>query len=127
MVLMPCFESASAPLYEPSPPITTTPSILCFLQTSAPLAWPSSVTNSEHLAVPKIVPPSSIISDTLLLFISTISSARSPAYPLFIPLTATPLQIAVLTTPLMAAFIPGASPPLVRTPIVLISAILIPP
>ena len=36
-------------------------------------------------------------------------------YPLLIPTTSMPLYIAVLTTLLIAAFIPGASPPLVKT------------
>ena len=36
MVLIPCFAKAWAPLYEPSPPITTIPSIPCLLQISAP-------------------------------------------------------------------------------------------
>ena len=43
------------------------------------------------------------------------------SYPLLIPTTSMPLYIAVLTTLLIAAFIPGASPPLVKTPILCIS------
>ena len=52
---------------------------------------------------------------------STISSWRRPAYPRMIPFTFKPLWIADLTTARIAAFIPGASPPLVNTPIVLTS------
>ena len=43
------------------------------------------------------------------------------------PFTLTPLQIAFRTTARIAAFIPGASPPLVRTPIVFILAAIVPP
>ena len=65
-----------------------------------------------------------MMSDTERLFISMISSSKRPAYPLLIPLTLSPFEIPVRTTALIAAFIPGASPPLVSTPIVL-TALLI--
>ena len=67
-----------------------------------------------------------MISDTLFESISTMSSSISPAYPLLIPLTCLPAARAARTTALMQAFIPGASPPLVSTPIVFTSfAILV--
>src|SRR5699024_4126954 len=53
--------------------------------------------------------------------ISTISSSSRPAYPLIIPLTFSPLLMATRTTARIAAFMPGASPPLVSTPMVLIA------
>ena len=121
IVLIPSAANFWAPLKDPSPPITMIPSIPCFLQISAPFCWPSGVVNSIQRAVCKIVPPRSIISDTSFASISTISSWRSPAYPLLIPFTFNPFTIASLTTARIAAFIPGASPPLVSTPIVLIS------
>jgi len=43
------------------------------------------------------------------------------------PFTFTPLQIALRTTARIAAFIPGASPPLVRIPIVFILDAIAPP
>src|SRR5215207_3732679 len=43
--------------------------------------------------------------------------SRSPLYPAHIPMTSQPLKKAVRATALTAAFIPGASPPLVNTPI----------
>ena len=49
---------------------------------------------------------------------SIISSSKSPAYPRRTPFTFRPLEIPALTTARIAAFIPGASPPLVNTPIV---------
>ena len=65
-----------------------------------------------------------------LLDILTLSDVKSfisllirPSYPLYMPLTFHPLKMAALVTALMAAFIPGASPPDVRIPIVEIFAI----
>ena len=49
--------------------------------------------------------------------IGTKSPSISPEYPLFTPTTSFLLKIAALTTALIAAFIPGASPPEVNTPI----------
>ena len=118
IVLIPSVANFCAPLKEPSPPITTNPSIPCFLQMSAAFFCTSGSMNSKHLAVCKIVPPRWMISDTLCASISMISSCKSPAYPRLIPLTFLPLAIACRTTARMAAFIPGASPPLVKTPIV---------
>lgn len=89
--------------------------------------WPSSVINSLHRAVYKNVPPRFRISHTLAAPKSTISSSRSPAYPFWIPFTRQPSVTAVRTTALTAAFIPGASPPLVSTPIVLIFLLMFKP
>ena len=127
MVLIPKAASLWAPRKEPSPPITTIPSIPCFRQISAPFFWPSSVINSLHRAVYKNVPPRFRISHTLAAPKSTISSSRSPAYPFWIPFTRQPSVTAVRTTALTAAFIPGASPPLVSTPIVLIFLLMFKP
>ena len=65
-----------------------------------------------------MVPPFCTISDTLIVSISTISSSNKPAYPRRIPFTFSPLDNPARTTARIAAFIPGASPPLVNTPIV---------
>ena len=56
----------------------------------------------------------------------TKSALISPCQPLRIPMHSIPQDRAVRTTALTAAFMPGASPPLVRTPIRLI-LILVPP
>ena len=125
IVLIPCCASLLAPLKEPSPPITTIPSIPCLRQISAPFFWYSSCLNSRQRAVYKIVPPVWIISDTVRLFISKISSSKSPAKPRRIPFTFNPFEIPVRTTARIAAFIPGASPPLVKTPIVFTALLIL--
>ena len=68
----------------------------------------------------EITPPRSIVSDTSFALMSIISSFNRPLYPFRIPFTFNPLLKPLLTTARIAAFIPGASPPLVRTPMVFI-------
>ena len=126
--LIPRFASFCAPAKEPSPPITTRPSIPCFLQISAAFFCPSSVLISAQRAVYRIVPPRPMISDTSFAVISMISSFSNPSYPFRIPFIFSPLLSPRRTTARIAAFIPGASPPLVNTPMVLSSfAIMFPP
>jgi len=80
---IPCsLESASAPRYDPSPPITTIPSISLFLRLCAAIALNLGSLNSRHLAVNKRVPPLSIIPDTKRSSIGKISSLSIPRYPL---------------------------------------------
>ncbi len=79
IVLMPRDASFCAPLKEPSPPITMMPSMPCFLQISAPFFCPSSVVNSMHRAVCRIVPPLWMMSETDFLSMSMISSCSRPA------------------------------------------------
>src|SRR5699024_11653066 len=62
-----------------------------------------------------------IVSETSTAVISIISSLSRPEYPFKIPFILIPRLKPLLTTARIAAFIPGASPPLVKTPIVLIS------
>jgi hypothetical protein len=54
-------------------------------------------------------------------FNSVKSPSINPSYPLYIPTTSMWLYAAVLTTALIAAFMPGESPPDVNTPIFFIS------
>ena len=61
------------------------------------------------------------MSDTEDLVIGVISPSNNPLYPLWTPITSIPLLKAVLTTALTAAFIPGASPPLVKIAIFFIT------
>ena len=91
---------------------------------STPFFRPSGVLNSSHRAVYRMVPPRWMISLTLRSFISSISPLSRPSYPLRMPIILWPLMIPARITARTAAFIPGASPPLVRTPMVLHSVIL---
>ncbi len=68
---------------------------------------PSSVVNSGHLAVCRMVPPRWMVSDTSRAVISIISPCKSPAYPRLMPFTFLPLKIASRTTARIAAFIPA--------------------
>jgi len=61
-----------------------------------------------------------MIPETLSLFNSTKSLSINPSYPRIKPVTRMLLCIAVLTTALMQAFIPGESPPELNNPIFLI-------
>ena len=113
---MPFKERARAPMKEPSPPMMTRPSIPSSLQTPTACICPSSVLNSLQRAVSSMVPPRCSTFETERMFISDISPLINPLYPLRIPMTCIFFLIAVLTTARTAAFIPGASPPLVKTP-----------
>ncbi len=116
----PALESSLAPFNVPSPPKTIKPSMEKTSRTFKAFLKPFSVLNSSDLAERSMVPPLCIISATEERFISNISPLIKPLYPCLIPITLKLLYIPVLTTALMAAFIPGASPPLVNTPMVFI-------
>ena len=76
---------------------------------------PARSMNSSLRAVYSMVPPRWMMSDTLRRSISTRSPLIRPLYPRYTPYTCTPLLKAVRTTARTAAFMPGASPPLVST------------
>ncbi len=67
-----------------------------------------------------MVPPQEIILLTLRDVMGINSPLINPSYPRSTPTTSIPSKTAFLTTLLIAAFIPGASPPEVKTPIFLI-------
>jgi len=116
-----------APVRLPSPPIIINPSIPWFTRFFAAFRRPSLVLNSWQRAVPIIVPPRCKIPPTDSQVISLIISPPStiPWYPSLIPYTSIPRSRATRTTDLIAAFMPGASPPLVRIPILFITRFLL--
>ena len=74
---IPCsLERASAPRYDPSPPITTIPSISLFLRLFAAIALNLGSLNSRHLAVYRIVPPVWIINEFHLCLLFQIQNDR---------------------------------------------------
>src|SRR5439155_1702669 len=86
-------------------------------RTSAARARPSLVRNSWLREVPAIVPPRCRMLATPARVSGWSSPASRPAYPRRMPITSSFRPRAWRTTARIAAFIPGASPPLVRTPI----------
>ena len=123
-MFIPSFSKSIAPLKVPSPPIATTASTLFFLKLSAACFLNFSSKNLSLLLVYKIVPPRLFIFLTSSGSNFIVSQSISPSYPLKIPTTSIPKRTALNTTALIAEFIPGASPPLVKTAIFLISLIL---
>ena len=117
---IPARDNFCAPLNVPSPPTVTIASKPKYLQVLTAFCKPSSVINSKHLAVYKIVPPFLEIPSTDLASSSITSPFISPLYPRRTPRQVIPFAVADLTTARTTAFIPGASPPLVRIPILLI-------
>ena len=112
-----CRDRASAPRKVPSPPMATMPSSPSRRQVERALSRPASVMNSSLRAVYRIVPPLSMIWLTLVAPSCTKSLVIRPFQPLRMPTHSMPQSWAVRTTARTAAFIPGASPPLVSTPI----------
>ena len=88
------------------------------------LFCPSGVWNSGQRAVFSTVPPKLIIPETERWSSNFISSLINPQYPRDTPITSNLLFIAQRTTALIAAFIPGASPPVVKTAIRLIMCLI---
>ena len=81
---------------------------------------PSGVYIRLHRLDWSMVPPRSIIPLGRGMFSSSQFPSKMPSYPLLIPSTRQPCWIAVLAMARIAGFIPGASPPDVKTPIVFI-------
>src|SRR5450830_2051384 len=109
-----------APICEPFPPITTSPSTPRALRTPSACSRPSDVLNASHRALPRIVPPCWMIPPTSRGPSGVNSPPRSPAKPCRTPQTLHPSARPARTTARIAAFMPGASPPLVRTAMLLI-------
>ncbi len=63
------------PVKDPSPPITTSPSIFCLIKFWCAFFLPSEVLNSSDLADFKIVPPLLMI----LLTLRAVSVVKSPS------------------------------------------------
>ena len=124
ITLIPCCESAYAPFIEPSPPITISASMPASFILRIASRWPVGSIKRLLLLVSRTVPPRCKIPPTSRGPIVLNSPLRSPSYPCITPITFMLLASAVRTTARMAAFIPGASPPEVRTPIVNLSVIL---
>ena len=102
--------------------MTIKPSIWFSRRVRSAFIRPSSVINSGQRLVPSIVPPRCRIPLTSLEPRAKRLSCRSPVYPCRMPWTSQSLATPVRTTDRMAAFIPGASPPLVSTAIRFISS-----
>ena len=83
---------------------------------------PASVWNSAHRALPSIVPPRCRILPTSRGPSGMKSCLINPAKPCRTPKTSAPWKRARRVTARIAAFMPGASPPLVRSAIRFISA-----
>ena len=81
---------------------------------------PSGVLNSGHRAVCRMVPPSWMMPPTLLGVKWRKLSLIRPSQPRSKPMTCRPFEWAMRVTARMAAFMPGASPPVVITPMVFI-------
>ena len=80
--------------------------------------------NSSLRAVYRMVPPRLMMWLTLGPSSRTKSLLIRPVQPRRMPMHSMPLPTAVRTTARTAAFMPGASPPLVRTPIRLIWSLI---
>ena len=122
MTFIPCSSASfKAPVNEPSPPMTMSASMSLSRRFFAAFERPSGVLNSWERALFRNVPPSARICFTLEDESSIMSFSIMPSYPRKTPKTLLPWYKAVLTTARIAAFIPGASPPEVRTAMLLIS------
>ena len=82
--------NSCAPRKDPSPPITTTPSMPCFFRLETAFFCPSFVLNASLRADSRIVPPRSMIPPTELKLISRISSRMIPSNPRWMPTTDKP-------------------------------------
>gem|GEM_PF-5428721 len=97
-----------------------------FFKLATAIFLTSSSLNSGKRADPMTVPPLEIISDAKFTSTSSIQLLTSPLYPSRTTYGLIPFAAAVFITALIAAFIPGASPPDVKTPIFFIIYILPP-
>ena len=110
------FAKSIAPRNVPSPPMSTSASTPSFWRLRAAFLCPFNVRNSVDRAVFKMVPPRWMAFETERASISWNCSCRMPSYPRLNPSTRKPCPRAMRVTERMAAFMPGASPPLVIRP-----------
>ncbi|MPM67503.1 hypothetical protein SDC9_114426 [bioreactor metagenome] len=108
----------SAPVRDPSPPTTASRSIPLRTRLRAAARRPSRSRNSWQRAVPITVPPRCMMPETSSHSSATMSSPplTAPCHPSRTAKTSAPAASAERTTARIAGFMPGASPPLVRTP-----------
>ncbi len=118
----PRLDSSQLPACEPFPPMTTRASMPASFIALILRICPSSVLNSGQRALPRIVPPLCSTPPTSRGPSSWNFPLMRPSYPPRTPYTSHPNDRPVRVTARIAAFIPGASPPLVRTAILFISA-----
>ncbi len=110
--------SASPPERLPPPPIKTNASAPASRNASMALCLPSSPSsNSEERPVPRAVPPRCTKPQSSLRSTGRSSPSSSPKYPSSTTTTSQPRENAACATARTAAFIPGATPPLVNTAI----------
>src|ERR1039458_3654350 len=100
--------------------MTTRQSMPRALRTPSACSRPTAVLNASQRALPRIVPPCWMMPPTSRGPSGESSPPRSPAKPCRTPQTLHPSAIPARTTARIAAFMPGASPPLVRTAMLLI-------
>src|SRR5664280_280596 len=100
--------------------MTTRQSMPRALRTPSACSRPTAVLNASQRALPRIVPPCWMMPPTSRGPSGESSPPRSPAKPWRTPKTLQPCAIPARTTARIAAFMPGASPPLVRTAMLLI-------
>ena len=123
IILRPSSTSRAAVFCVPLPPMQTKQSKPSSLYVSTIREGLSTLNCFDFLngfsrEVPSIVPPRVRIPESICSFKGIYSFSINPKNPEEIPITSIPyLTIAVLPTPLIAAFNPGQSPPAVRMPI----------
>src|SRR5262245_20285399 len=105
--------------------MTTRASTLRFFRFASARARPAGSANSGQRALPSTVPPDWMMPPTLRAWNASKRSSRRPEYPFRTPNTSQPCARAPRVTARTAAFMPGASPPLVRTAIFFKLVILI--
>ena len=110
-------ESSYAPACVPLPPMMTSASILSSSKFRSARARPSGVLNSCERALPRNVPPNWMTPPTSRARSRTRLPKIRPSYPSRTPNIFISLSHPARTTARIAAFIPGASPPLVKTAI----------
>src|ERR687895_1550265 len=115
--LNPSFSSAPEPVCEPLPPMTTSASTPRLARFASALARPERSLNSGLRALPSTVPPCCTMPPTSRALRGSRALATRPAKPLRTPNTSQPWASAPRVTARTAAFMPGASPPLVKTAI----------
>src|SRR5215217_7657033 len=113
----PASTSAFALVRLPPPPMTTRPSTPASSSFRAARSCPSGSLTSLERPVPSTVPPRCMSPPSWLLSTGRRRSSRIPSKPSSIPTTSQPREKAACATARTAAFMPGATPPAVRTAI----------